>query len=173
MISYYFGSKEKLIEALFDVRMVESRTTIEGILNNPALSSIQKVNIWIDSVVDRLMSSQSFHNIMMREQLSSESSPIISEHIYQLKVRNIELMGQLISQGFESGAFRDNIDLSLMVTTVYGTINQAIASQRFYRKFNELEQLSDAEFEQELTEKLKKHLKNIFINTVVNENYIQ
>ena len=34
MISYYFGSKEKLIEALFNVRIDEARTRIESIIGN-------------------------------------------------------------------------------------------------------------------------------------------
>jgi hypothetical protein len=34
----------------------------------------------IDNAIDRLMGNQCFHNIMMREQLSSERTPVISEY---------------------------------------------------------------------------------------------
>ncbi len=78
MISFYFGSKEKLIEALFQLRMTESSNRLETLMMASELSALQKFNVFIDSVIDRLMGNQCFHNIMMREQLSSERTPIIS-----------------------------------------------------------------------------------------------
>jgi len=67
MISYYFGSKEKLIEALFQLRMAESRSRLEMLVTDENLLPMQKLNILIDSVIDRLLGNQCFHNIMMRE----------------------------------------------------------------------------------------------------------
>jgi len=169
MISYYFGSKEKLIEALFDVRLNQSRSQIEMILQNEELTPHQKINIWIDSVLDQLMSSQSFHKIMMREQLSTERTPIISDHIMELKLRNVELMTNLISEGQKAGDFRENIDMMLITTTLYGTINQAIATQEFLRKIHHMEDMDDQEFQHFLKKKLSTHLKIIFKTIITNE----
>src|SRR5215217_7090727 len=121
MISYYFGSKEKLIEALFQLRMGESRNRLETLLTDEELSPMQKINMLIDSVIDRLMGNQCFHNIMMREALTSERNAAISEHIMNLKLSNVALMQRLIQEGQEAGVFRDDIDMSLMSTTLYGT----------------------------------------------------
>ncbi|SKB75329.1 TetR/AcrR family transcriptional regulator [Dyadobacter psychrophilus] len=173
MISYYFGSKEKLIEALFAMRMGESRSRMEMLLGNEDLIPIQKINILIDSAIDRLMGNQCFHNIMMREQLSSERTPTISEHIRGLKLRNVQLMQKLIEEGQAVGAFRKNIDLSLMSTTLYGTINYAIATQDFYKRINGLEDMEEAEFQIHLRRKLSQHLKSLFKSTVTNEHHNQ
>lgn len=173
MISYYFGSKEKLIEALFQLRMTESRSRLEMLLTADDISPIQKIYVFIDSVLDRLMGNQCFHNIMMREQLSSERTPIISEHILSLKMRNVELMHRLIQEGQDAGAFRKGIDMSLMTTTLYGTVNYAIATQDFYKKINNLEHMGDEEFQKYLKRKLSQHLKNLFKLTVTNEHHIQ
>lgn len=173
MISYYFGSKEKLIEALFKLRITESGSRIESIISNEDLTPIQKVYIMIDGVIDRLLGNQCFHNIMMREQLSSERTPVISDHITDLKIRNVELMQKLIKEGQDTGVFRKNIDMSLMTTTLYGTINQSIATQEFYRKMNHLENMSDEEFQNFMKRKLSQHLKNLFKLTVTNEHHIQ
>ncbi|MCE6987583.1 TetR/AcrR family transcriptional regulator [Dyadobacter sp. CY323] len=173
MISYYFGSKEKLIEALFQHRMNESRSRLETLLMDDDLMPIQKINVLIDSVIDRLMGNQCFHNIMMREQLSSERTPVISEHIRNLKIRNMQLMQKLIQEGQDSGAFRKNIDMSLMSTTLYGTINYAIATQDFYKKINDLESMEEEEFQKYLKRKLSQHLKSLFKSSVSNEHHIQ
>jgi len=173
MISYYFGSKEKLIEALFQLRISETRLRLETLLHNDDLSPIQKIYVMIESAVERLMGNQCFHNIMMREQLSSERTPIISDQIMDLKMQNIGLMKQLIEEGQATGAFRKNIDMSLMTTTLYGTINQALATQEFFRKINNLEKMSDEEFQKYLKRKLSQHLKNLFKSTVTNEHLSQ
>ena len=166
MISYYFGSKEKLIEALFNVRMVQTRSQIEMILQNEELSPLQKVNIWIDTVIDRLMSNQCFHKIMMREQLSAERTPMISEQIREQKTRNMELMKRLITEGQEKGSFRTDVDLSLMVTTLYGTINQAMATQDFLKMMQGQKDLDEAQYQLYLRNALSTHLKSIFKSTV-------
>lgn len=170
MISYYFGSKEKLIEALFEIRSKEARTRIETILFNEELSPIQKVNVMIDQVIERLIDNQCFHNIMMREQLSSQRTPVISDIILDFKMKNIELMQKLIREGQEKGVFRKNIDFMLMTTTLYGTINQAIATQSFYRKINNMEGWAEEEFQNHLKRKLSIHLKSIFKATVTHES---
>ena len=173
MISYYFGSKEKLIEALFHFRMTESRSQLESLLTNEDLSPIQKINMLIDNVIDRLMNNQRFHKIMLRETLSSGRTPIISEHIMNLKVRNMELMQKLIGEGQQSGVFREDIDMSLMSTTLYGTINYAIATQDFYKKINQLESMEPEEFKLHLKKKLSQHLRSIFKSTVTNEHHTE
>jgi AcrR family transcriptional regulator len=173
MISYYFGSKEKLIEALFTLRTNESRSRIENIVGNDELSAFQKMNILIDSVVEKLLGNQCFHNIVMREQLSAERTPVVSDHIMNLKLRNSELMQQLIRGGQETGEFRKNIDMSLMTTTLYGTVNQALATQEFYKRANGLEAMPEEEFQIYLKQKLSLHLKNLFKSTFVNEHHIQ
>lgn len=173
MISYYFGSKEKLIEALFQLRMTESRSRLETLVMTSELSALQKFNVFIDSVIDRLMGNQCFHNIMMREQLSSERTPVITEFIRGLKVRNVELIRQMIREGQEAGEFRNDINVSLVTTTLYGTVNYAIASQDFYRRINELDHLSDEEFQAHLRGELSQHLKNLFKSTITNEHHIQ
>ncbi|REA55959.1 TetR/AcrR family transcriptional regulator [Dyadobacter luteus] len=171
MISYYFGSKDKLIEALFELRITESRLRIEHILLLEDLTPLQKVNIMIDSTVDRLIDNEQFQKIMMREQLSSERTTIVSKYIRDMKIRNSELMKRLITEGQEAGYFRKNIDMSLLSITLYGTIHHAIATQDYYKTLNNIEHLSGEEFRSFLKMRLKRHLKSLFKSAVFNENH--
>lgn len=169
MISYYFGSKEKLAEALFVYRMEESQIRLENILYNDDLTALQKVYIMIDSVIERLFENQSFHKIMMREQLSSERTAFISDHIYNMKQKNSLLMQSLIKEGQRVEGFNKNLDFTLMTITLYGTINQALATQDFYKKLNSLEDMDPDEFKTLMKRRLSLHLKNLFKSTVTNE----
>ena len=122
-----------------------------------------------DTVIDRLMSNQCFHKIMMREQLSAERTPMISEQIREQKTRNMELMKRLITEGQEKGSFRTDVDLSLMVTTLYGTINQAMATQDFLKMMQGQKDLDEAQYQLYLRNALSAHLKSIFKSTVSHE----
>src|SRR5487761_2263421 len=62
MISYYFGSKEKLLEALIEYRA--SFTTLQELNKDEVLTPIEKMDRVIDFYVDKIMSNFCFHNLM-------------------------------------------------------------------------------------------------------------
>src|SRR5216117_4165610 len=68
MISYYFGSKEKLLEALFELRSDSMKVKIESIIEKQNLSALEKVYLLIDTYIEKIMSQQCFHRILAREQ---------------------------------------------------------------------------------------------------------
>ncbi len=160
MISYYFGSKEKLLEALFEMRGKEVTLKLENLMQDNDLSSIEKVNILIDSYIDKIINQQCFHRIMIRQQVSDNG--IISGKIFETKKRNHELIQQLIKHGQKKGDFKKNIDIQFAMITLFGTVNQTVSSQNFYRKINNLENIPDEEYEKQLRKKLSQHLKSLF-----------
>lgn len=162
MISYYFGSKEKLIEALFEVRSKDFLARLESLLLNADLSPIQKVNLMIDGVVERLIEKQCFHNIVVREQLTGNRTPIISDLLRTMKMKNLRAMEGIIEEGQQLGVFQKNVDVLMLSTTLFGTINQAISTQPFYRTVYGLEEATQQDLDLHLKQKLSTHLKKIF-----------
>src|SRR5205085_12172342 len=69
MISYYFGSKEKLLEAMFGYRGEQLKVKVEDIIGKKDLSAIEKVYLLIDNYIEKIMGQQCFHRIMAREQV--------------------------------------------------------------------------------------------------------
>lgn len=161
MISYYFGSKEKLMEAIFERRTINIRIKVENLLQDNKLTHLEKVNVLIDDYVDKFVHQQDFHKIMMREQLIDNNTPI-SGLIHELKKRNLFSIKQLIQDGQKTGEFVKNIDIVLMMSTMVGTASHLIASQRFYREMNNIEYLTDIEFQSYIRKKLSSYLKNLF-----------
>jgi AcrR family transcriptional regulator len=168
MISYYFGSKEKLMEAVFEHRTNILRLKVETLMQDAALTHLKKVNILIEDYVDRFIDQQEFHKIMMREQCLEKDTPV-ANFIYELKKRNLASIKKLIHDGQKSGEFKKNIDVMLMMTTMVGTVSQMITSQRFYRELNNLESLPEIEFQKYIKKKLSAHLKNLFKLSLTNE----
>ncbi len=167
MISYYFGSKEKLLEALFNHKGELSKMKLEQILSQ-SLTSWEKVNLLIDLYIDKVMQQQPFHRVMAREQVL-QHNPEVNAAILNMKKQNQELIARLIQEGQQNGAFRKQIDIPMLMTTMVGTANQLVTTKHHYRELSHLNQLSDPEFEQEIRKKLSQHLKNLFKHLLTNE----
>jgi AcrR family transcriptional regulator len=168
MISYYFGSKEKLMEAMFHHRGQYMRLQLENILNNHELSSMQKVEKLIDDYIERIFKKQCFHKIMVREQMANNPGPI-RKQIRQLKQTNQVLIMQLIHEGQKRGEFKKNIDIPFLMMTLVGTTSQLVTAQDFYREINNLEKITDAEFQKLIRKKLSHYLKTLFKAILVYE----
>ncbi|HEY0433651.1 MAG TPA: TetR family transcriptional regulator [Chitinophagaceae bacterium] len=161
MISYYFGSKEKLMESLFKYRGEFIKMQLESMLQNREMSSLQKFYNLIDSYIERFIKQKCFHKIMTREQMMHLKGTM-PRLIHDMKKRNQELVQQLISEGQKKGEFRKNIDVPLMMATLIGTVNHIITTQHYYQKLNNLEDLTDEEFKKHIKKKLSNHLKSLF-----------
>lgn len=160
MISYYFGSKDKLFEALFKYRAEATKVKIETIIGRSDLSALEKVNLLIDSYIEKIMGQQCFHRVLAREQVLNNT--ITSKWILDMKKRNQELIGKLIHEGQKKGEFRKNIDIPMMMTTMIGTAHNLVTQKHYYKELNNLQDLSEEEFEKLIRKKLSNHLKLVF-----------
>jgi AcrR family transcriptional regulator len=161
MISYYFKSKENLLQAIFEKRMGSFRVKVESLLNDDSLKSFQKIEILIDEKIKEIMERQRFYKIMICEQVTNKN-PIILEFVNELKKKNSETVGKLIGDGQKKGEFRKSIDATLFLNSLFGTISQTLINKDFYRDINNLQALSDDEFDAYLKTQLSIHIKIIF-----------
>ena len=168
MISYYFGSKDKLLEAIFTFRGDSNKLVMEDIVNKESMSCMDKVYLLIDHYIKKITSQQCFHRIMVREQ-SVNNHGAVAELILNLKRRNFETVKKLISDGQKKGEFRKNIDVHLLMTTMLGTTNQLITSQYYYKEINNLQDMPEDEFQKHLHKKLSHYLKFLFKTILTNE----
>jgi AcrR family transcriptional regulator len=168
MISYYFGSKDKLLEALFNYRGEYIKLKLESMIQDKALSSLEKMNTLIDHYIEKITSQQCFHRIMAREQVLTHTGTT-AELIFQMKKRNQELISRLIHDGQKKGEFKKNIDIPLMITTLIGTTSNLVTTQYYYRVVNNLQSMPDEEFQKHIKKKLSQHLKKLFKAILTNE----
>jgi AcrR family transcriptional regulator len=161
MISYYFGSKEKLMEAMFTYRSNFYKLQLESMINNKELEPMQKVEQLIDQYIGKLMDQQCFHRVMVREQMVNNNGTIATQ-IQHLKRKNQVLIATLINEGQKKGVFKKNVDISMLMMTLVGTISQLLTTQHFYREINDLQSLTEPEFQKLIRKKLSSYLKKIF-----------
>lgn len=161
MISYYFRSKEKLMETLFEQRMGHIKMRVESLLKDDSLTPFQKMEILADEHIDRVMHRQQFHKIMFCEQILNKN-PFIIRMVNDLKMRNLAVISKLIQDGQKKGVFKKKIDIVMLLTTMYGTVSHMLVSQDYYREFNNLQEIPDDEFRDTMKKRLSNHIKVLF-----------
>ena len=98
MISYYFGSKEKLLEALIVFRSEYAYGILEELNKDQSLSPWDKIDRLVEFYVDRVLNNLPFHNIMYQESTAVRSDEI-KEKIIALKMRNLDVITRIITDG--------------------------------------------------------------------------
>ena len=161
MISYYFGSKEKLMEAIFELRSANIRMKVENLLKDNSITPLDKMFSLVDNYIDKILQSQQFHKIMICEQVINKN-PVIVELVNNLKKKNLTIVGELIKDGQKKGAFKKNIDVAMLLNTMTGTAMQMLISQQLYKEFNNLDKTDEAELRKLFKNRLSTHIKTLF-----------
>jgi AcrR family transcriptional regulator len=168
MISYYFGSKEKLMEALFELRVGSVKMRIESLIKDESLSPIEKVNMLIDEHIERVMLKPCFQKVMQGV-LVTNKNPAILKAANNVKLRSIAVVAELIKDGQKKGIFKKKIDVVLMLNTMVGTASQSIMSMEYYKEFNNQQDMPDEEFKTIFKRRLSIHIKTLFKVILTNE----
>jgi Transcriptional regulator len=167
MISYYFGSKERLMESIFLKRIMDVKTGLDELLKNKDLHPLEKINRLIDIFVARISERPYFCRMMVRAQANDEGIP--TELITDVKKQMHEMVKKLITEGQKKGVFVADVDPLMTVSTIVGTANHVVLSQNYLRKLWNMEGVPDEKFRLQLQEKVANHLKKMFKVVLTNE----
>ena len=159
MVNYYFGSKDKLFEALVENKARFMRGKLDEIENNTKLSEIEKIDQIIESYVERLLSQPLFHRILYQELLMGERESM-HKNIIGMFVKNTLTLRTIIEQGIRKKVFR-KVDPELTMATIIGTINQVMLSKAMCIMLINREESFDPYTDVSFKNRLIKHLKQI------------
>ena len=161
MISYYFRSKEKLMEALFEQRMGHIIMRVESLLKDNTMSPQQKVSILIEDHIERVMERKKFYRILFCEQILNKN-PMIIDIVNNYKRRNVAVITELLKEGQKKEIFKKKVDVVMMLNTMVGTVGQMMVSLDYYKDVNNLQEMSDEDFEVLIKRKLSIQIKTLF-----------
>lgn len=160
MVSYYFGSKEQLMEALIEFRSGFMREKLDEI-RKQSISASEKMELIIDHYVSRIFSNSQYHRILHRE-LSLQQRSQFNSIISKLLMVNFSVIRDIINDGIESKEFK-NVDVELTIVSMIGTITQVVVSsfltcKLLNEKHNELSVVTDKSHQQRVSKHLKEML---------------
>jgi len=162
MVNYYFGTKEKLFDALIERKAVKSRGSLEELVKDKTLTGIQKVDSIIDIYVERLFEHRQFHRVIQQE-LITDRRESLTQSIVNAMFPNTVNIRSIIEAGIKSNEFK-KIDVQLTIATLVGTINQVLLSQKFCLKLLEkgpdYVPYDDPKFRKRMTDYLKQLMRD-------------
>jgi AcrR family transcriptional regulator len=159
MISYYFGSKEKLLESLIEFRAASAYGALEVLNKDESLGPWEKIDGVVDYYVDKILNNLRFHNIMYQQAINTRSEEI-RELIMSIKLRNLEQIKKIITDGQNKGIFRQ-VDVVMTIGTLMGTISSYTQSREYGCRILDIDFSNEETFRVQLAPRLKAHLKQL------------
>ena len=161
MISYYFGSKEKMMVNLYQYRVQKTRETFaeftQTIKDGKPEMQLKEI---INFLVKQLLTYNYFHGFVTQELRHDERVKNTLLEFYQTCVT---VLDEVIQKGIVSGVFKRAAKSEDIVSTLLGTVVFTIRNKNFYEKYlkgNEQDYLLNSE------KKLKNHL-NLCVFTLL------
>ncbi len=160
MISYYFGSKEKLLQSLLLNRTKNSRSLLNKLKKDSHIDPWKKIDTIIDFFVDHILDNNNFHTIISR-QISMVQDEESIRLLIDIKKTNQTFIKEIIEEGQQKKAFR-KVNIPLTIGSVMGTISQVSMSHPYYKKV--LGVKKEEAYYRKIRPKLKSHLKSLVRN---------
>ena len=166
MVSYYFGSKERLLEDLIIHRTSDLKLQIDHlILEN--LEPIEKVNKLIELYINRVNSNRGLYRILHFE-FTSKKRNINHETFSELKKGNLKSLETIIIEGQNKGVFRKDIIIPLITPTILGTFFHFQMNKPFFE--NVLNLNTEALYDHYIKTVLTKHIQQTIKALLVYES---
>jgi AcrR family transcriptional regulator len=159
MVNYYFGSKDKLFEAIVEFKATFMRGKMDEIEADTKMSEIEKIDLIIENYVAKILTNSAFHRILYQELLMGDREAMHTG-IVQVFMRNIKTMRNIIELGVKKKVF-NNIDPELTMATLIGTINQVMLSKAMCNMLMQREDSFNPYTDIAFRERLIKHLKRL------------
>jgi len=132
MISYYFGSKEKLLEALIIYRISDMRLQMENLYRED-LTPLEKIDRLIELYIKRINANKGMYQIIHFE-ISSGKRVINCNAFNEMKKHNLNILTNIISEGQNKGFFRKDVNIILLPTTIMGTYFHFQMNKPFFKE---------------------------------------
>ena len=154
MISYYFGSKEKMLEALVLNRISDMRLQLES-LYHENIPPFAKVDKMVELYISRINKNRCIYQIIHFE-FSTKKRELNFDSFTEMKQNNLETFKKIIREGQDTGEFQQDINMELLPPIIMGTYFQFHMNKPLYMKIFDLK--TEAEYENYITTTLTQHI---------------
>lgn len=154
MVSYYFGSKERMLESLIIHRATDLKFQLDTLrLEN--LDPLEKINKLIELYITKIHCNSEIYKIVHFE-FSSKKREINMDAFVEIKKGNLKTLESIIEQGQERGLFRKDIIIPLITPTILGTYFHFQTNKPFFENLLNLN--SKESYENYIKTTLIKHI---------------
>lgn len=141
MVSYYFGSKEKLLESLILFRTSDLKMKLDN-LYDEKVSPVQKIEKFIEFYIEKVNRNKNMYQILNFEN-STKKRVLDSAVFIDIKKGNLQTLKNIVKEGQDALIFKKNINVELITPTILGTYFYFNMNKPFFGEIFNLKTDSD------------------------------
>ncbi len=154
MISYYFGSKEKMLTYLYQYRVQRAKETFAEFAHTIKEGTPQmQVKEVIKFIIGQMFKYKYFHGFVKQEFRNTE---LMDEELQDFYTIVVEKLNQIIKQGISTGVFLYAPNAEDLLTILIGSVLFVIRNKRFYEQY--IQQATEENFLSEAEIKIRQSL---------------
>lgn len=158
MISYYFSSKEHLLEEIINEKLSEIKILNTEIIN--AKSTEDSLKNIIKLLLQKRIKNQDFFNLLHSE-LSIQQRVLTGDIYYKIKEHNDAIINEIIDRGIKENIFERNATIDIISIFILGPYINFVLNKKYYME--KLQLTTEEEFENYINTSL---VKTITISTI-------
>lgn len=166
MISYYFGSKEKLLESLVLYRISGMKLHLENLIQED-ITPTEKVEKLIEFYIKRVYKNRCIYQILHFE-ISNKKREINLDAFTQVKNDNLALLKNIITEGQLQGLFQQNINIELISPTIIGALTHLHMNKPYFKEILGLN--SEEDYENYVLTTFTKHMQKTIKTLLIHED---
>ncbi len=147
MISYYFGSKEKMLTYLYQYRVQKSRDNFAEFAHTIKDGKLEmQMKEIIKFIIDQMFKYKYFHGFVKQEMRNTENMGDELQEFYKMTAIRLD---EVIKKGVSTGVFQYAPKSEDILTMLIGSALFVIRNKRFYEEYipnvNDNNYLTEAE----------------------------
>ncbi len=166
MVSYYFGSKEKLLESLILFKTSGLKEQLVNLIDEN-LEPVEKINKLIELYINRISCNKGIYRILHFE-LSSKKRVLDILSFSEIKKANLKSLELIIQEGQAKGVFRKDVIIPLITPTILGTYFHFNMNKPFFEELLDLK--TEESFNNYIKTDLTKHIQQTIKALLIHEN---
>lgn len=160
MLNYYFGSKEGLFLAIFERKMANFQNIMQNLGNDSSMTAWDKMQTYIEMYGEKVVNSNCFQKLLYREMGMNRGNEL-SDKLRDMLMKNVAEVDKIIREGIANGEFKKDIDVSMVIATLYGTKNYIIHTPLISSALLGYDIQDDKMIEAKLKPQIKSYMKNL------------
>ncbi|MDB5226323.1 MAG: TetR/AcrR family transcriptional regulator [Bacteroidota bacterium] len=157
MISYYFGSKEKLYEEIINRKLIPFEKIKQ--MSDTHASYFDKLMFIADVIVDKFFESRNFQILVFRE-MNLNQRTHMADFLIEHMQRNFLFISDIIKKGIRKKEFK-NTDVDFTVMTLFAIIRMYTTSGMMICKLTNKASIDEV-YDAKQKTKIKKFISDLF-----------
>jgi len=169
MLNYYFGSKEGLFLAVFNRKITSFQNLLQNLGNDDSMTAWNKIEKYIELYAQRVVTNNCFQRLLYQE-MAMQRKGELSDSITDMLMKSASEVHKILQDGVDKGEFNKDVDIEMVIATIYGTKNFIVNSAPLTSKLIGYDIQNDKLLEERMKPRIEAYLKKLLRSYLLNEH---